>query len=180
MSGVYLRELVDYWRDEFDWRVREREMNAVEHWRVVIDDVPIHYMRQPGEGSKPIPLVLTHGWPWTFWDYHKVLGPLADPAAFGGDPADAFDVIVPSLPGFGFSSPINRRGVNFWTTSDLWIRLMVDVLGYERFGAHGCDMGWFVTAQLGHKYADRLIGTHVTGPRAPRRLADQWRLCAVE
>ena len=71
MSGVYLRELVDYWRDEFDWRAREREMNAVEHWRVVIDDVPIHYMRQAGEGPESIPLVLTHGWPWTFWHFQR-------------------------------------------------------------------------------------------------------------
>jgi len=110
-----------------------------------------------------MPLVLTHGWPWTFWDFKDVIGPLTDPAAHGGDPADAFDVVVTSLPGFAFSSPL-RRAVSAWETADLWVTLMQDVLGYERFAAHGSDWGCSVTNQLGHKYADRLIGVHVTTP----------------
>jgi pimeloyl-ACP methyl ester carboxylesterase len=104
---------------------------------------------------------LTHGWPWTFWDFHKVIRPLADPAAFGGDPADAFDVVVPSLPGFGFSTPLTTPGINFWRTADLWTTLMHEVLGYEKFAAQGGDWGALVTSQLGHKYPQSLIGMHL-------------------
>ncbi|HEY8351872.1 MAG TPA: epoxide hydrolase, partial [Sphingomonadales bacterium] len=115
---AWLRELVDYWLNEYDWRAVEREMNAFSHYRVKIGDVPIHFIREPGCGPNPIPIILTHGWPWTFWDFHKVIRPLADPASYGGDPRDAFDVIVPSLPGFGFSGPHSRTGINFWSTAD--------------------------------------------------------------
>ena len=95
----YLEELVDYWLHRYDWRRAEAAINAYEHYRVSVDGVPVHFMRRPGVGPAPVPLILTHGWPWTFWHWSKVIDPLADPAAFGGDPADAFDVIVPSLPG---------------------------------------------------------------------------------
>lgn len=162
MNGEYLRELLAYWRDGYDWRVQERAMNALPHYRVEIDDVPIHFVHERGRGPDPVPIVLSHGWPWTFWDYRKVIGPLTDPAAHGGDPADAFDVVVPSLPGFGFSSPLRRTGINAWTTADLWARLMTDVLGYERFGAGGGDWGVIVTSQLGHKYAERMIGIYLS------------------
>lgn len=90
-----------------------------------------------------------------------MIRPLADPAAFGGDPADAFDVVVPSLPGYGFSTPLRTPGINFWRTADLWVTLMQDVLGYQQFAAQGGDWGALITAQLGHKYADRLIGIHM-------------------
>ena len=129
--GAYLRELVDYWRSGFDWRAQEQAMNAYEHFRVRIEGVPIHFMHVRGKGPNPLPLVLTHGWPWTFWDFHKVVGPLSDPAAHGGDPADAFDVVVPSLPGFTFSTPNETTGQNWWRTADLWVALMRDVLGYD-------------------------------------------------
>ena len=114
-----------------------------------------------------MPLVLTHGWPWTFWDYRYVLEPLANPSAHGGDPADAFDVIVPSLPGFVFSGPLRKTGLNWIRTADLWSRLMKEVLGYERYAAAGGDWGAFVTAQLGHKYADELYGIHEAFPAIP-------------
>ncbi|WAM12420.1 epoxide hydrolase N-terminal domain-containing protein [Rhodococcus sp. JS3073] len=104
----YLRELVAYWRDGYDWREAEAAINAYEHYQVSVAGVPVHFMRKPGLGPRPIPLILTHGWPWTFWHWSKVIDPLADPAAFGGDPADAFDVIVPSLPGFGFRRRAHR------------------------------------------------------------------------
>ena len=107
-------------------------------------------------------LILSHGWPWTFWDLHKVIRPLADPAAFGGDPADAFDVIVPSLPGFCFSTPLTKPGINWWRTADLWVTLMREVLGYSKFAAEGGDWGAFVTQQLGHKYPQHLIGIYLT------------------
>jgi pimeloyl-ACP methyl ester carboxylesterase len=180
VRGRYLRELVDYWAGEFDWRAQERAMNAWPHFKATVDRHPIHFLHARGVGPNPMPLVLTHGWPWTFWDFHEVIGPLTDPAAHGGDPADAFDVVVPSLPGFVFSTPLPHPGQNWWRTADLWQTLMCDVLGYERFAAHGGDWGALVTMQLGHKHADSLIGIHLSnafpmpvfdGPR-PWALAD--------
>ena len=108
-----------------------------------------------------MPLILTHGWPWTFWDFHKVIGPLSDPAAFGGDAADAFDVVVPSLPGFGFSTPLTKTGLALREITDRWVVLMRDVLGYQRFATQGGDIGAIVSADLGHAYAEHLIGVHV-------------------
>ncbi len=160
-NAAYLKELVAYWRDGYDWRAQEKAMNAFTHYKTTIDDVPIHFIHEPGKGPNPMPLILTHGWPWTFWDFHKVIRPLTDPAAFGGDPADAFDVVVPSLPGFGFSTPLTKPGVNYWRTADLWVKLMQEVLGYKKFAAQGGDWGALVTSQLGHKYAQHLIGVHV-------------------
>ncbi len=157
-----LRELVDYWQKGFDWRRQEREINRFAHYRTTIEGIPIHFIHEPGKGPRPIPLILSHGWPWTFWDLHKVIRPLADPASFGGSPEDAFDVVVPSLPGYGFSTPLTTTGINYWRTADLWVQLMRDVLGYERFAAQGGDWGALITAQLGHKYADRMIGILVT------------------
>ncbi len=160
VAGDYLRTLVDYWLDEYDWRRVESEINAVPAFLTQIDDVPIHYLHVRGTGPAPMPLILTHGWPWTFWDFRKVIGPLADPAAYGGDPADAFDVVVPSLPGFGFSSPLRRTGMHPGAIAELWSTLMTQVLGYERFAAQGGDWGAFVTAWLGHAHADRVLGIH--------------------
>ena len=157
----YLRELVDYWRTKFDWRAQEKAMNAFANHRTTIEDVPIHFVLEKGKGPDPKPLILSHGWPWTWWDLHKVIRPLADPGAFGGDPKDAFDVVVPSLPGYGFSTPLRKTGFNFWRTADLWTKLMQDVLGYETFFAEGGDWGAGVTLQLGHKYADRVRGVYV-------------------
>lgn len=161
-NGRYLRQLVDYWIDGFDWRAQEQAINAFDHYRVAVDGLPIHFLRVPGNGPEPLPLIASHGWPWTFWDLHEIARPLADPGAFGGDPRDAFEVIIPSLPGFGFSTPLREPGMNFWRTADVWHRLMTQVLGFERFAAQGGDWGALVTAQLGHKYAASLVGIHVT------------------
>lgn len=158
-----LKALAAYWRHGYHWRSRERLMNALPQFRTEIDGLPIHFVHVRGQGPSPTPLILTHGWPWTFWDYRKVIGPLADPAAHGGDPADAFHVVVPSLPGYGFSTPLRTPGVNWWRTADLWAALM-ERLGYARFGAQGGDWGSFVSAQLGHKYPDRVIGVHLHTP----------------
>jgi pimeloyl-ACP methyl ester carboxylesterase len=160
VEGGYLRDLVEYWRNEFDWRSVEEQMNALPQFRVELDGIPIHYVHVRGTGPAPIPLVLTHGWPWTFWDFRKVIGPLSDPGSYGGDPADAFDVVVPSLPGFGFSSPLRRTGMHPAAIADLWTRLMTEVLGYDRFAAQGGDWGAIVTAFLGHAHAQHVIGIH--------------------
>ena len=160
---AYIRELAQYWRHHYDWRARERLMNDFCHLRTELQGVPIHFIHERGKGPSPTPIILIHGWPWTFWDYAKVIGPLTDPAAFGGDPADSFDVIIPSLPGFGFSTPLRKPGINWWKTADLWVELM-DRLGYGRFASSGGDVGSFIAAQLGHKYADRMIGIHVHTP----------------
>jgi microsomal epoxide hydrolase len=161
-NGAYLRDLVGFWRRDYDWRAVERKINAFDHYRVEIEGMPVHFLREPGRGPNPVPLILSHGWPWTFWDLNEVIRPLADPASFGGDPEDAFEVIVPSLPGFGFSTPLTTPGINFWRTADLWHTLMTEVLGFQRFGAQGGDWGALVTAQLGHKYAESLFGIHLT------------------
>ncbi len=178
MEGRYLRSLVDSWIDDYDWRQAEAEMNRFEHYRVMIDGVPIHYMMKRGvpaagagggasTGPKPMPLIVTHGWPWTFWDHRYVVDQLADPGAHGGDPTDAFDVIVPSLPGYAFSSPLTTTRIGWARTADLWAKLMKDVLGYPRFAAAGGDWGAFVTAQLGHKYAALLFGVYESFPAIP-------------
>lgn len=158
----FLQELADHWLHRYDWRKAEAAINAYEHYRVNVDGVPVHFMRRPGVGPAPTPLILTHGWPWTFWHWSKVVDALADPASFGGDPADAFDVIVPSLPGFGFSAPLpDHPDMNFWKVADLWHTLMTDTLGHEKYAAAGCDIGALVTGQLGHKYAGELHGIHI-------------------
>ncbi|MFD9665093.1 epoxide hydrolase family protein [Rhodococcus sp. NPDC059968] len=166
VRGSYLDDLVRYWRDGFDWRAQERKMNEFPHFRTTIDGLPIHFVHVRGKGPDPTPLVLTHGWPWTFWDFHKLIGPLADPVSYGGAAEDSFDVVIPSLPGFGFSNPLKRAGLTIWQVADIWVTLMRDVLGYKRFGAHGGDYGVMVTAQLGHKFPEHLIGLHF----APRPL----------
>jgi len=155
-----LQELAEHWATGYDWRAAERAMNAYEHYRVAVSGVPVHFMRKPGTGPSPVPLILSHGWPWTFWHWSKVIDRLADPAAFGGDPADAFDVIVPSLPGFGYSTP-TAPDMNFWKIADVWHDLMTNVLGHRRYAAAGCDVGALVTGQLGHKYSDELYGIHI-------------------
>jgi len=166
VNGAYLKSIADYWANDFDWYAQERAMNRFDHFKVELDDVPVHYIFKKGVGPSPIPIVLTHGWPWTFWDYRELIEPLADPAAHGGSADDAFDVVLPSLPGFGFSSPI-RKGMNYWLTADLWHKLMTETLGYKKFSAHGGDWGALVTSQLSHKYTEDLYGIHVTMPVWP-------------
>ena len=157
---AYMRELTDYWLNHYDWRAQEAAMNAFPQFRTVIDDVPVHFIHVKGKGPNPTPLVINHGWPWTFWDMRKIIGPLSDPAAHGGDPTDAFDIVAPSLPGFAFSSPLETEGMFFNPVADLWVKLMAR-LGYDRFATQGGDIGSFVSARLGHKYPDRIIGVHL-------------------
>ena len=181
-NAAYLQELVAYWQDGFDWRVQEAAINALPQFRTMIGGVPVHFVHCRGQGTNPVPLIMNHGWPWTFWDFAKVIGPLTNPAAYGGDPADSFDVIIPSLPGFGFSSPLTVPGITATRTADLWHTLMTEVLGYDRYAVHGGDWGGFVTAQLAHKYHASVIGMHALGGapldcfNKPLPSADQYAL----
>jgi pimeloyl-ACP methyl ester carboxylesterase len=111
--------------------------------------------------ANPLPLLLTHGWPWTFWDFADVIGPLADPQTHGGEAIDAFDLVIPSLPGIAFSNPL-PRGVGVLETADMWLTLMTEVLGYERFAAHGGDWGAIISGRLGHLAPDKVVGVHLS------------------
>ncbi len=157
----FMRELCDYWRHQYDWRAQEAALNAWPQYLVDVDGLDIHCVHVRGTGPDPLPLVLTHGWPSSFFEMHKVIEPLTNPARFGGDPADAFDVVVPSLPGYGFSSQPTTRGMNAARVAGLWVELMA-ALGYDRFGAHGGDWGSAVSTALGAGFPDQLIGIHLT------------------
>jgi pimeloyl-ACP methyl ester carboxylesterase len=161
---AYLRELVEYWANEFDWRSIESRINDYDQYKTEVDGIPIHFCRVPGRGPSPLPLILTHGWPWTFWDYRRVLEPLTDPGAHGGDPADAFELIVPSLPGYAFSTPLSQTGVGYPRIAHLWHSLMTQSFGFERYGAGGGDWGAFVTAHLAHVNPTGLAGAYLTFP----------------
>src|SRR5205807_2608375 len=115
--------LVDYWQHEFDWRAQEEKLNQFAHFRSEIDGLNIHFIHEQGQGPKPLPLIITHGWPGSFFEMFKLIPLLTDPASHGGDPADAFDVIVPSLPGFGFSDRPAARGMTTARVAELWTRL---------------------------------------------------------
>ena len=156
---AWLQDLCAYWRDGFDWRAQESLLNAWPQRLVNIDGFDVHCVHAKGRGPDPIPLVATHGWPSCFFEMHKVIGPLTDPGAHGGDPADAFDVVVPSLPGYGFSSHPVERGVGAARVADLWVKVMQE-LGYRRFGSHGGDWGSAVTTALGARHPDCMIGLH--------------------
>jgi pimeloyl-ACP methyl ester carboxylesterase len=158
---AYLAELVEYWRTEFDWLAAERRLNALPQFTADLDVQTLHFVHARGVGPAPFPLVFTHGWPGSFWEVHKILGPLTDPAAHGGDPADAFDVIAPSLPGYGFSPHPGTPGITPARIADLVNTLMVDVLGYPRYGAQGGDWGAAVTSSLGREHGDTVAAIHL-------------------
>lgn len=167
VESGWLKEMVDYWRDSFDWRAQEARINRWPQFRMVIEDIPIHFIYVRGQGPSPMPLILTHGWPWTFWDYGELIGPLTDPLAHGGRAEDSFDLVIPSLPGYGFSTPLRSTGIDVPAIARLWVTLMRDGLGYQRFGAGGGDWGAAVTAHLGHAHADAVLGIHQTLPVVP-------------
>jgi pimeloyl-ACP methyl ester carboxylesterase len=161
---AYLRELVAYWADGFDWPAREAELNAIPRFRVSLGGHDIHYAHV--RAARPaLPLVLTHGWPDSFWRYTKVIPLLTDPGAHGADPADAFDVIVPDMPGYGYSSrpatPLDSIAV-----AGLWAELMTG-LGYPRFGAAGGDIGSHVSRYLALDHPDRVVAVHRTDAGVP-------------
>jgi microsomal epoxide hydrolase len=157
---AWLRNLCDRWRSAYDWRAAEATLNGLHHHLVDTDGVTVHLVHAPSPEPDAIPLVLTHGWPSTFFEMTKIIGPLSDPRAHGGDPADAFHVVVPSLPGYGFSSPPAERGWDARRVARAWVAVMAE-LGYDRFGSHGGDWGSAVTTALGAQFPERMIGLHL-------------------
>jgi pimeloyl-ACP methyl ester carboxylesterase len=162
---AYMRELVKYWETGFDWRREERTMNAFPHFRAQVDGVSVHFIHARGRGPAPMPLLVTHGWPSSFVEMLQIIPLLADPGAHGGDPADAFDVVVPSVPGFGFSDRPGR-GMTRSRVAALWARLM-DGLGYPRYAAHGNDLGAVISGWLAYDFRERLIALHTMMPAFP-------------
>jgi pimeloyl-ACP methyl ester carboxylesterase len=163
----YVKELVEYWRTKFDWSAQEKLINSFSHFKSEVDGLNIHFIHEKGKGPNPMPLVITHGWPGTFFEMYKVIPMLSDPASHGGDPADAFDVVAPSMPGYGFSDATDKRGLSVLSISDLWAKLMSENLGYQRFAAQGGDWGARVTAKLGLSHGDKVIGIHTTSTSSP-------------
>ena len=158
----YIKELVEYWRAEFDWRAQEKAINSLAQFRARVDGTGIHFIHERGKGPDPLPLIITHRWPKTPFEMSKIVPLLTDPASHGGDPADSFDVVIPSGPGFAFSDRPSTPGTDYWRIADLWAKLMTEGLGYEHFGAQGGDWGASVTARLGYSYPEHVIGIHVT------------------
>ena len=151
----YMKQLAAYWTSRYDWRKAEARLNTYPQFKARVEDFDIHFYHVRGSGPRPVPLILTHGWPGSVLEFLDAIGPLTDPASFGGSAEDAFDVVVPSLPGFGFSSKPKGKPVGPPTTARLWHKLMTQTLGYSRYGAQGGDWGAFVTMQLARSIPGR-------------------------
>jgi pimeloyl-ACP methyl ester carboxylesterase len=157
---AYLRELAHHWRHEYDWRAQEKLLGDLPQHVTEIDGATVHFVHVRSPEQDALPLVLTHGWPGSIVEFLDVIGPLTDPAAHGGDPADAFHVVVPSLPGFGFSGPTRDAGWDTRRIARAWAELMAR-LGYERYGAQGGDFGALVSPDLGRVDGEHVAGVHV-------------------
>lgn len=160
-SLAYMRDLVAYWRDEYDWRKHEAALNALPQFKVEIDGIGVHFIHVQGKGPNPRPLLLSHGWPGSVVEFQRIIPMLTDPASFGGDPADAFTVVAPSLPGYGFSFREGQKRVGLESIADMFATLMRDVLGYQTFGAQGGDWGAVITTLLAFRHPHLLTGFHV-------------------
>ena len=158
-DGAYLEGLLAYWQDGFDWRAQERRINDLDNFVTSIDGVDVHFVHQRSTNPDAIPLLLTHGWPGSFVEFLDLVGPLTDPAAHGGNPADAFHVVVPSLPGFGLSGKPAERGWGPEKMADVLAALM-ERLGYDRYGLQGGDWGGIIGRTFAGNYPDHVIGFH--------------------
>ena len=163
---AYLQEVCSYWAEKYDWRTREQALNRFPQWKLPVDGLDIHFIhvRSPHENARP--LVISHGWPGSVVEFHKVIEPLADPTAHGGDPADAFHVVCPSLPGYGFSDKPARPGWGVQRIADAWSELM-QRLGYDRYLAQGGDWGAMVTTCIGIQDPEHCAGIHLNMPLVP-------------
>jgi len=157
----YLKTLVEHWRDRFDWRAQEARLNAFPQFTVPLHGIDVHFLHVEGRGPAPAPLLLSHGWPGSVFEFLELIPRLTDPARFGGDPADAFTVVAPSLPGYGLSFAPGQPRFSLEQIADCFADLMSGVLGYRRFAAQGGDWGAFVTSRLGAVHADKLLGIHL-------------------
>ncbi|MFC0110225.1 epoxide hydrolase family protein [Kibdelosporangium aridum] len=162
----YLRELCEYWAGQYDWRATEARLNAIPQYRTDIDGLGIHFLHVRSPEPDAVPLVLTHGWPGSIIEFEEVIGPLADPVAHGGQAKDAFHVVCPTLPGFGFSDRPAGRGWGIGKIAEAWTVLMRR-LGYEKFGAAGGDWGTSVSTEIARLHPESLIGMHLVPPLAP-------------
>lgn len=159
-SKRYLREICDYWLEEYDWRIHEAALNRFDQFVTTVDDLDIHYLFEKGSGDNPMPLLLSHGWPGSIVEFNRIIEPLAHPERYGGNVADAFDVIAPSLPGFGFSgrpaAPIGPRKM-----AELFNRLMTDNLGHDAYLAQGGDWGGAISTWLGFEHSAACKAIHI-------------------
>src|SRR5471030_2926494 len=166
---TFLKSLVDYWQHQFDWRAQEDKINRFDHFKAEVAGHCVHYIHQRGTGHSPMPLLLTHGWPGSFVEMLEIIPLLTDPSAHGGDPADSFDIIVPSLPGYGFSAAPEKKGIGSYEIAAIWAELMSG-LGYQKFAAQGGDLGAGVSTWLAYRYPERVTGIHlnyIPGSYAP-------------
>ena len=163
---AYLRDLCGYWAQSYDWRATETRLNALPQFRTLIDGLGIYFLHVRSPHVDALPLIITHGWPGSIIEFLKVIGPLTDPTAHGAAAADAFHVVLPSLPGYGFSDKPTAPGWRVERIASAWTVLMAR-LGYERYGAQGNDWGTSVSASLGQQDAAHVAGIHLTPPLAP-------------
>ena len=157
---AYLKELCAYWGHSFDWRAQEASLNAMPQFRTEVDGYGLHFVQAEGKGPAPLPLLFSHGWPGSIFEVHKILGPLTDPEAHGGEAADAFTLVAPSLPGYGFSEIPTAPDFGQVRTAELFDGVMQQ-LGHERYGAQGGDWGALVTAHLAQRFPERVVGAHM-------------------
>jgi pimeloyl-ACP methyl ester carboxylesterase len=162
VPGGYLRGLAEYWRTGYDWRAEEARLNTFPQFTTGIDGQNVHFLHVRSAEPNALPLIMTHGWPGSVAEFTEVIGPLTDPTRYGGDPADAFHVVAPSLPGFGFSTPLQGPGWDTEHVARAWAELMRR-LGYRRYGAQGGDTGSIVSPALGRLDPDHVVGVHVNG-----------------
>ena len=158
---AWMRELAEHWRTRFDWRAQEARLNAFPQFKVPLAGIELHYIHAPGEGPAPLPLLLSHGWPGSVFEFLALIPRLTHPERFGGDPADAFTVVAPSLPGYGFSFAPGQPRLSVEQMADAFATLMADVLGYRRFATQGGDWGASVSARLGFAHPQHTIGVHL-------------------
>jgi len=173
----YMKQLADYWLHQYDWRKHEAELNKFNHYKAEIDGIEIHFIHERGKGPNPTPILLLHGWPDSFYRYHKVISMLTDPASIGGDANHSFDVIVPSTPGQGFSQ---RTALTADAAADLYAKLMTDVLGYEKFVSAGGDSGSLITQSLALNHPGILTAIYLTDVGYPDHTTDFASLSAPE
>lgn len=173
-SAGYMKQLVDHWRTGFDWRAHEAQINEWQQYKAPVGGIDLHFIHEPGRGPAAMPLLISHGWPGSVLEFRRLIPMLTDPARFGGDARDAFTVVAPSLPGYGFSWQPGQAALGVEEMADAFAELMTDVLGYERFGAQGGDWGGFITTRLGYAHREKLIGIHLN-LLAVRRDAEMLR-----